>query len=89
ASFAFSALLLSVEFVGLSLTRRFVNYRGRWRIIWDNKGLSLGFGSASMLLLLVPGLNLILLPLAAVGGTLAYCDLVRVGAIDAEIRQAA
>ncbi len=82
ASFAFSALLLAVEFVGLSLTRRFVPYRARWRVIWDNKWLSLGFGSSTMLLLLVPGLNLVLLPLAAVGGTLAYCDLQRAGKID-------
>lgn len=89
ASFGFSALLLAVEFVGLSLTRRFVTYRDRWRIIWDNKWLSLGFGSSTMLLLLVPGLNLLLLPLAAVGGTLAYCDLQRSGKIDLDAQRIA
>ncbi|MEL6544213.1 MAG: EI24 domain-containing protein, partial [Myxococcota bacterium] len=88
-SFAFSALLLAVEFVGLALTRRFLSYRERWRVIWDNKWLSLGFGSSAMLLLLIPGLNLILLPLAAVGGTLAYCDLLRAGQIDAELESIA
>ncbi|MEO1171493.1 MAG: EI24 domain-containing protein [Myxococcota bacterium] len=79
ASFAFSSLLLAVEFIGLPMTRRFVSYRDRWSLIWDSKGLALGFGASSMLLLLVPGLNLILLPLAAVGGTLAFCDLRRSG----------
>ncbi|MEO0593615.1 MAG: hypothetical protein AAFZ38_08550, partial [Myxococcota bacterium] len=47
-----------------------------------NRWLSLGFGSSSMLLLFVPGLNLILLPLAAVGGTLAFCDLYRAERLD-------
>ncbi|MEL6338893.1 MAG: EI24 domain-containing protein [Myxococcota bacterium] len=82
ASFAFGALLLAVEFIGLSMTRRFVSYRQRWAAIWRNRWLSLGFGSSSMLLLFVPGLNLILLPLAAVGGTLAFCDLYRAERLD-------
>ena len=41
-----------------------------------------GFGTAAMALLFVPGLNLVLLPLASVGGTLAYCDLKRAGRAD-------
>lgn len=81
ASFVFSSLLLAVEFIGLSMSRRFIPYRERWAAMWDNKGVALGFGASSMLLLLVPGLNLILLPLAAVGGTLAFCDLRRSGAL--------
>ncbi len=82
-SFCFTALLLAQEFVGLSLTRQFVSYPGRWRVIWANRGICLGFGSATMLLLVVPGLNLILLPLATVGGTLLYCDLQAGGRVDA------
>ncbi len=81
ASFCFSALLLAHEFVGLPMTRHLVSYRARWRHVWRNKWLGLGFGSVCMLLLLVPGLNLILLPLAAAGGTLLYCDMKRGGRI--------
>lgn len=81
ASFLFSALLLGVEFVGMPMTRFFVPYRQRWGHLWREKWLSLGFGTSTMLLLVVPGLNLVLLPLAAVGGTLAYCDLVQDGAL--------
>ncbi len=82
ASFCFSAWLLSQEFVGLALTRQLVGYRGRWRAVWANKWVTLGFGSACMLLLLVPVLNLVLLPLAAVGGTLLYCDLAAAGRLE-------
>jgi len=78
-SFAFSAMLLAHEFVGLSLARHLVTYRGRWRIVRANAWLSLGFGTSAMLILMVPVLNLVLLPLASVGGTLLYCDLRRDG----------
>ncbi len=78
-SFCFSAWLLAHEFVGLSLVRHLASYSARWGVIRRSKLLSLGFGSAAMGLLVVPGLNLILLPLAAVGGTLLYCDLEAAG----------
>lgn len=74
-SFAFSALLLTHEFMGLPLIRQLVGYRRRWSYVWRNKWLALGMGTATMALLAVPGLNLVLLPLATAGGTLLYCDL--------------
>ncbi len=74
-SFSFSALLLAHEFMGLPLARQLVPYRRRWSHVWKHKWLGLGMGTSTMLLLAVPGLNLVLLPLAAVGGTLMYCDL--------------
>ena len=86
ASFCFTALLLSQEFVGLSLTRQLVSYPARFKVIWRNKWLSLGFGSTSMLLLMVPILNLLLLPIAAVGGTLLYCDLKAAGRINVPLQ---
>jgi CysZ protein len=81
-SFLFNALVLAQEFVGLSLARQLVGFRRRWSLIWRNRWLTAGFGSATMLLLLVPGLNLVLLPLAAVGGTLLYCDMKASGRVD-------
>ncbi len=83
-SFSVTALLLSQEFVGLPLTRKWVGYRRRWTMIWQNKWLTLGFGSTAMLVLLVPFVNLLLLPLASVGGTLLYCDLWKSGRLGFE-----
>ena len=77
--FVFNALLLSQEFVGLPLTRRMVGYRGRWGAVWANRWVCLGFGAVAMGMLFTPGVNLLLLPVATVGGTMLYCDLVRGG----------
>jgi len=74
-SFAFTSLLLAVEFVGLSLTRYFVGYRQRFGALWGNRAVGLGLGVATMAMLLIPGVNLLLLPVAAVAGTLLYVDL--------------
>ena len=74
-SFMFTALLLAHEFIGLSMARHHVSYRGRWQSVWANRWSALGLGTSAMALLFVPVVNLVLLPLAAVGGTLLYCDL--------------
>jgi len=74
-SFGFTALLLAHEFMGLSMARKLVSYRNRWKAVWENRWSALGLGTSTGILLLVPVVNLVLLPLAAVGGTLLYCDL--------------
>ncbi len=71
----FNALLLAHEFTGLPMTRRLVPYWGRWRIVNRNASACLGLGLATLLMMLIPGLNLILLPVATVAGTLLYADL--------------
>ena len=73
------------EFVGLPLARQLVGYRRRWGVVWDNRWLAAGFGSAVAVLFIVPGLNLVLLPLAAVGGTLLYCDLKTAGRLSVSL----
>jgi len=74
-SFVASALLLAQEFVGLPLARQLVPYRRRFAVFRGRRVVALGFGAACLVLFAVPGLNLVLLPLATVGGTLLYCDL--------------
>ncbi len=81
ASFSFSALLLSQEFMTMPLARQLVPFRKRFGQVWRNKWLALGFGVSAMGIMMVPGLNIVLLPLAACGGTLAYCDLEAAGRI--------
>ncbi len=75
-SYIFAALLASHEFVGLPLTRRFVSYRGRWRAVRENLSVTLGFGATVLLLLVIPAAGFFVLPLASVGGTLLFCDLI-------------
>jgi CysZ protein len=87
ATFVFTALVLSVEFVTMPAARAMVPYRRRFGMVWRNKWIALGFGTAAMGVMLVPGLNLILLPLASVGGTLAYCDLQAAGRLETKKNQ--
>lgn len=74
-AFVATALLLAHEFVGWPLTRRFASYTQRWRFIWNQIPSNLGFGMAAGLVVIVPGLNLMMLPFLSVGGTLLFCDL--------------
>jgi CysZ protein len=67
------ALFLAHEFLGFTLMRRFVPWADRWAYVFQHKALSLGLGASCLLLLWVPFVNLMLLPLCAVGGTLAIC----------------
>ncbi len=75
-SFLVTSWLLAHEFVGLPLSRREMSYWGRWNVVWRYRWRTLGLGAAAALLLWVPGVNLVLLPLATVGGTLLFCELV-------------
>lgn len=68
------SLFLAHEFFGLPMIRHFWVYSKRWSFVGQNKALSFGFGASCFLLLWVPFLNLTLLPLCAVGGTLAVCE---------------
>lgn len=75
ASLVAGAMVVAQQFMGLVLTRQLVSYRARWACILDNKWAALGFGAMTTLMLAVPGVDLLLLPLATVGGTLLACAL--------------
>ncbi len=77
--YVFAALLAAVEFVGLPMIRRFINYSGRWRVIRANAAVSLGFGATTLVLLIIPAAGFFVLPFATAGGTLLYCDLLASG----------
>ncbi len=87
-SYTFAAMLAAHEFVGLPLTRRFVNYGGRWRVVRENGAVALGFGATTLLLLIIPGAGFFVLPFATVGGTLLYCDLAASGRLIGDARKA-
>jgi len=66
---------LAVQQTDMPLTRRGLDFRGRLR--WHRRFLaeSLGFGSAGLLLLIVPCANFLLGPALVVGGTLMVLEL--------------
>lgn len=61
------------------LVRRGWRGRKRWRVMRRHSGLVLGVGTAAALLALVPLAQLLTLPIAVIGGTLAMVDAERAG----------
>ena len=80
-SFVVSAFIVAVDFAGLPMARRLVPFRKRFVILWRLRWLSLGLGTALFILLFIPGVNLLALPVAAIAGSLCYCDGRKAGLI--------
>ncbi len=65
----------SLDFCDIPLAIRGWSLREKLRLLATNPGLSLGFGSAVWLSLLVPGVNILLLPAGVVGATVLVVEL--------------
>jgi len=72
ASSCLAAVFLSWDNTDLTPARRAMPFRERWRLLLRTLPFHLGFG----LPLLVPGLNILVLAFAPVGGTLYYIERV-------------
>ena len=81
-SFLVSAFIVAVDFAGISMARRLVPFRKRFVTLWRLRWLSLGLGTALFVLLFIPGVNILALPVAAIAGTLCYCDGRKAGVIE-------
>ncbi len=68
-------LFLALEFGDYYLLRHWIRFRIRWSHIWSQRWASLGFGAGAALLLMIPLLNLLLIPAAVTGGTLLWIRL--------------
>jgi CysZ protein len=66
----FALLFLPLDYASYTLDRRGVRFRDKRRWIVERPALMLGFGSAAFLTCLVPGLNLLAMPVLVTGGTL-------------------
>lgn len=62
--------LTGLDFLDVPLSARGMPFGKKLGIIGRNKSLALGFGAASYLTLLIPGINLLLLPVGVIGATL-------------------
>lgn len=82
-----ATLTCSLDFCDIPLAIRGWSLREKLRLMANNPALSLGFGSAVWLSLLVPGVNILLLPAGVVGATVLVLELEasrRAGSQDAE-----
>jgi CysZ protein len=63
-------LFLPLDSAGPALDRRRLRFRDKRRWVLEHPGLMLGYGAAAFLACLVPGLNLLAMPVLVAGGTL-------------------
>jgi CysZ protein len=70
-------LLLAYNFSAFTLDRRGWAFRTQWRVLRSEGMATLGLGAALFLLLALPGVGLLLLPIATVAGTLLVRDIER------------
>ncbi len=62
--------LCGLDFLDVPLSARGISFRNKLGIVWRNKSVAFGFGAASYLMLLIPGVNLLSLPVCVIGATL-------------------
>ncbi len=70
-----TTVFLAREMIDGPLSRDRITFANKVGVLRQQKALMIGFGSATACMLWVPGLNLISIPCAVVGGTLLYCQL--------------
>jgi CysZ protein len=67
---AVAIFLGGLDFFDIPLSTRGLRLRKKLGVIWRNKSLTLGFGAAAYLMLLIPVINMLALPVGVVGATL-------------------
>ena len=65
-----AVFLSGLDFLDVPLSARGIPFRKKLGVVGRHKSLALGFGAASYLMLLIPGVNLLLLPVGVIGATL-------------------
>lgn len=77
----FTSLFLAFDYLDWPMARRGWGFGARYRALAKmNRAVALGFGTACWFLLLVPVLNVLLIPGAVVAGTNLFVDLEAAGA---------
>ena len=72
ASFYWGCRCGALEFISYASDRRHVGFGGKWSLLRENYMLTLGFGLITIALLMIPFLNVLMVPLSAVGGTFLF-----------------
>lgn len=79
--FIVTAYFICYDQMDFSMARREWSFGNKIRVVTANMGLTFGLGGAMAGMLWIPIIGILFLPLAAVGGTLLFCDLERNGAL--------
>ena len=70
AILVFTIFFLPLDYAGFALDRRRLSFKARRRWLLAHRDAALGFGGAAFLACLVPGINLLAMPILVAGGTL-------------------
>lgn len=73
--FYITATFFAYDYIDYSMARREWTFKEKRALLKQNRALSFGFGSSLAVALLIPVVGLLCVPMAAVGGTLLFCDL--------------
>lgn len=72
-AFVWSCFGLSFEFSSYAADRRHFGFRTKYGLLREHIGLTLGFGTATFLLFMIPLVNVLVVPVSAVAGTFLFC----------------
>ncbi|MFH1463102.1 MAG: EI24 domain-containing protein [Pseudomonadota bacterium] len=76
-----TSFFLAREMMDGCMTRRHLGWWAKQRLVSRNAPLTIGFGLGTMAMFWIPGLNLVLLPIAHVGGALLYARMAHAGRV--------
>lgn len=65
-----AAVFLSLEYADVAFARYGLTWREKLRLLNTHRSLALGFGLSTSALLWLPGINLVVMPVAVTGGTI-------------------
>ena len=73
-AFLYTTFVLSVDFSDPTLDRYVDKFRDKLRYVWRRKATYLGFGSSTFVMMLIPFLNLALIPVCVTAATMLYVE---------------
>jgi CysZ protein len=80
--FVLSASFFCYDFMDFSMARRELSWANKRAVLKQNRALTLGFGAMLAGAMAIPLVSSVSMPMAAVGGTLLFCDLEQAGALE-------
>lgn len=84
--FIYTLFFLGWEYCDFSMERWKYSFRKKLNTSLKNAFAFAGFGAGASLMLFIPIINLMTIPVCAVGATLLFCDLRKEGRIDPAVR---